>query len=189
MIDIEWNKGDLNNFYKKLDRICQNLVKHAETGVNKACEETQRTALEYKYGSKDPNKIRTESEQINKYEIKGRVYTDKDDFSYATFLEYGTGALKDPDLPVIAHTDTYYETGGTKWYLPVDKVEHPLENPIVYVNVRDKNGNPTGQYIACYVMMTQPAKPFMRPTAFERRNPNKETIRKEVQTGLRGDIK
>ena len=188
MYTVEWDEKKLSSLYKKLNKISDNLLTHATAGIKKACDETQKTALNYKPGSKDPSKIRVECEQEGKTKVKGRVFTDKDNFSYATFLEYGTGALKGPELPVIAQTETYYKSGGTKWYLPVDKSPKPLENPIVYVPVRDKHGMKTGSYIKCYVMTTQAPTYFMTNTAFDRRQPNVETIRQEIQNGMRGDI-
>lgn len=171
MLTVEWNKGDLNNFYSKIDKICSNLQKHAKTGIEKATKETQQTALSKKVGNKDESMILTEinDERI----IEGRVYTN---FHYAPFLEYGTGI--EAELPHIGTTKTFIKSGFTYWFLPVEKCDRDLPNQIITIGDKE-----------FYLMFSQQPKPFMRPTAFERRNPNIETIKESIIKGIEEDIK
>lgn len=172
MVSIEWDKGKLNNLYSKLDKLCTNIKKSAESGLNEATKQTQKYALNKKVGNKEKDKILYEI--INdKNTIIGRVYTN---FKYAPFLEYGTG--KFAELPHIGTTKTFVKSGYTYWYLPVEKAERDLPNPTIWVNDQE-----------FYIMFSQEPRPFMRPTAFERKNPNIKLIKQSISDSIKEVIK
>lgn len=106
--------------------------------------------------------------------IKGRLYTDRNTFSYASFLEYGTGTFAEREH--IGTTKTFIESNYTFWYLPVEKADRDFGSDRIVTF-----GNQ--QY---YVMYPQQPKPFMRPTAFEDRDINLEKIQEPIFNMLKG---
>lgn len=168
MISVEWNKQDLKNFYNKMDKIIREMPKRAEIGVKNALENTQEKALSNKRGSKDKRMIPFEIVEASTNSVIGRVYTDKDLFSYAPFLEYGTGTKA--EKPHIGTTETFIKSGYRYWYLPVEKVDRKF-SPQRIINI---NGQ---QY---YIMYATQPYPFMRPASFSSRKENADCLNEEI---------
>ncbi|MEG2311001.1 MAG: hypothetical protein RSB76_03330 [Clostridia bacterium] len=154
---------------KRIDNIIKKLPKVVGLGVENAIQETQKYALHLKPG-KDQG-ILFEMLNTDTNEIKGRVYTDTEVFPWAWFVEYGTG--KYAELEHIGTSKTFIESGFEYWFIPVGKVSEALNYPII--NIKG-----TLFYLAHGV----PARPYMRPASFERRDQNVENVEKEISKML-----
>lgn len=172
MLEISWDEKSLDSFYKKMGNLIKNLATHTENGIENASEETRKYALSQKRGNKSDDLIVKEVSKNSK-EINARVYTN---FLHAPFLEYGTGIKA--EMPHIGKTKTFLESGYTYWYLPLEKVKTPLNNPTININ---------GTLF--YIMFSTQPYPFMRPTAFYMKPKNIETIKANIQKGILSDIK
>ena len=71
--------------------------------------------------------------------------------------------------PHIGTTKHFLETGFEEWYIPVTKIENPLNYPIKTIKGKQ-----------FYVAHSVKAKPFMRPAGFERREQNVKDVQKEI---------
>lgn len=189
MIEIEFNKRSINRFETRINKIANNLINNAQKGVNKALEETKKEALLNKAGNSDESLINTES-NIAKTKVVGRVFTDKDKFNYAPFLEYGTGYKADGTLPHIGKTGTFKISNMRFWYAPADVIKRQanVEGAITFGDLSfPKSAIFNGKK---YVLVfSQSPKPFMRPTAFNRRKDNIETIKETIKEGIEEDLK
>lgn len=168
MFKVEWDKQSLNSFYQKMDKIIRGLPERTKLGVNDALENTQEKALNNKRGSKDKKMIPIEIVDFNKNEVVGRVYTDKDIFSYAPFLEFGTGTKA--ELPHIGKTKTFIASGYRYWFLPVDKVDKKF-SPERVINI-------DGELF--YIMFATQPYPFMRPASFTSRQENADLVNERI---------
>lgn len=185
MIEIKWNDNKLKSFYSKMDKLADNIKSKAKEGVNKSLEESQKYAKS-KLRFNTDGKILTEISESK--EIVGRIYTDSLSFSYAPFVEYGTGQYA--ELDHIGHSKLFRFSNMTCWYAPADKVKKQYRDD----QVVEINGEmfPMNAYIdnQKYVMVfSQRPQPFMRPTAFNRREPNKKLIKEEIKKGIKEAIK
>lgn len=172
MIQIKWNESKLNSFYKKMDNVASNIAKSAIKGVNQALEETQKFALQLKRGSDKGVLIELVNTETN--EIKGRVYTDSKNFPYLTYLEFGTGIYADP------------EGGGSRakqipWYVHISMADLSKYHYPVYTSPI------TGEKF--YVVHGMHPHPYMRPTAFQMRDKNIETVAKAIQEMIKEAVK
>lgn len=157
MISVEWKKSNLDSFYKKMENIICNLEPTAEDAMKEIMKEIQTLALQFKVGKKDITMIPFAVEVEGNF-IKGRLYTDKKTFGFASFMEFGTGTYA--ELPHIGITKTFIESGYTFWYLPVEKVDRDFgSNRIVVINGKQ-----------FYIMYPQQPRPFMRPAGFQGRD-------------------
>lgn len=168
MFKIEWEKNSLDSFYKKMNNLVKKLPESAKLGVNDALKNTQETALKNKRGSRNEKLIPIQIVDFNKYEVVGRVYTDKDLFSYAPFLEFGTGTKA--ELPHIGKTKTFIASGYQYWFLPVEKVDRQFSpERIVVID---------GQQF--YLMFATKPFPFMRPASFSSRQENADLVNERI---------
>ena len=106
-------------------------------------------------------------------EIKGRVYADPEKFmnngiSYLFFEYFGTG--KNAEMEHIGKTKHFLKTGGSQWFIPVNKVEKTLPYPVVNIQGMDF-------YIAHGVR----ANHFITNAEFESRNENVEIVKKKIE--------
>lgn len=168
MFKIEWEKNSLDSFYKKMDNLVKKLPESAKLGVNDALKNTQETALKNKRGSRNEKLIPIEIVDFNKYEVVGRVYTNKDLFSYAPFLEYGTGT--EAELPHIGKTKTFILSGFRYWFLPVEKVDRQF-SPERIINI---DGS------LFYLMFATRPYPFMRPASMSTRQENADLVNERI---------
>lgn len=177
MIEIEWNEKKLNRFEKKMENILSELPNSAKSGVEDALKNLQKKALDNKRGSKDEKMIPVEIVDFDKMKVVGRVYTDKDLFSYASFLEFGTGT--EAELEHIGTTKTFIESGYRYWLLPVEKIDRKFA-PERMINIK---GN------MFYIMYATRPYPFMRPASFSSRKENAELIKKKIAYMLKEVLK
>lgn len=168
MISVEWNKDKLDNFEKKMETFITKLPEAVKLGVEDSLKNTQENALKNKRGSKDKKLIPIELLDFDKGKVVGRVYTDKDLFSYAPFLEYGTGTKA--ELSHIGTTKTFIASGYRYWYLPVEKVDRQF-SPERIITINGKH---------FYVMFATKPYPFMRPASFSSRKENADLINERV---------
>ena len=104
-----------------MENLITGLVNSSKLGMEDALKNTQEHALKNKRGAKDKRLIPVEIVDFSKEKIIGRVHTDKNLFSFAPFLEFGTGIKADGTLPHIGKTKTFIASGYRYWLLPVDK--------------------------------------------------------------------
>lgn len=169
MISIEWNKDSLSSFEKKMETLIRKLPEAAKMGVDDALKNTQEKALQNKRGNKDEKLIPIEIFDFDKNKVVGRVYTNKDLFSHACFLEFGTGAKADGTLPHIGKTKTFIESGMQYWFLPIEKIDKNLNNPVINIK---------GELF--YIMFATKPYPFMRTAAFYSRRENADLINERI---------
>ena len=93
---------------------------------------------------------------------------DKDIFSYAPFLEFGTGTKA--ELPHIGKTKTFIASGYRYWFLPVDKVDKKF-SPERVINI-------DGELF--YIMFATQPYPFMRPASFTSRQENADLVNERI---------
>lgn len=141
----------------------------SKLGINEAWENTQEKALQNKRGNKDKKMIPVEIVDFDKGKVVGRVYTDKELFSYASYLEYGTGTYA--RLPHIGKTFYFKKSGYTWWLLPVDKAKNRLNNKVIY-------SEKTQTYY--YVMFATRPYPFMRPASFSSKRENVDILNEKI---------
>lgn len=168
MIKVEWNKENLKSFEKKMEAIINKLPEATKYGVEDSLKNTQEKALKNKRGNKDEKMIPIELLDFDKGKVVGRVYTNKDLFSYAPFLEFGTGT--EAELPHIGKTKTFIQSGFRYWYLPVEKVDRQFSpERIVVIG---------GQQF--YLMFATRPYPFMRPASFSSRQENADMLNERI---------
>lgn len=168
MFKIEWEKKSLDSFEKKMAKLIKELPNRTKLGLEDSLKNTQEKALKNKRGSKDEKLIPIEVIDFNKNQVVGRVYTDKDLFSYASFLEYGTGT--EAELPHIGKTKTFIESGFRYWFLPVEKVDRQF-SPQRIVVIDGKQ---------FYLMFATKPYPFMRPASFSSRQENADLVNERI---------
>ncbi len=182
-MDISIDKSEFKSLVNKLDKLSDNLINYTETGIQVALKDSKKYALECKSGSKNQNLILTELTKKANERI-GKIYTN---FSYAPFLEYGTG--RKAEMPHIGKTRTFRISGFYFWYAPADKVIKQYKDDDFF----EFNGEmyPMNAYMNNnkYVMVfEQESRPFMRPTAFYRHDLNLEKIKKSIKHGIRREM-
>lgn len=168
MFKIEWEKKSLDRFEKKMAKLVKELPNRTKLGLEDSLKNTQEKALKNKRGSQDEKLIPIEIIDFNKNQVVGRVYTNKDLFSYAPFLEYGTGTKA--ELPHIGKTKTFIESGFRYWFLPVEKVDRQF-SPQRIVVIDGKQ---------FYLMFATKPYPFMRPASFSSRQENADLINERI---------
>lgn len=168
MFSIEWNKDNLKSFEKKMETIIKKLPEATKMGVNDSLKNTQEKALQSKRGNKDEKLIPIEILDFDKGKVVGRVYTDKDLFSYASFLEFGTGTKA--ELPHIGKTATFIASGYRYWLLPVEKVDRQF-SPQRIIAIKGKQ---------FYLMFATKPHPFMRPASFSSRQENANLVNERI---------
>jgi hypothetical protein len=168
MIDISWNKDNLKSFEKKMETIIKKLPETAKLGVEDSLKNTQEKALKNKRGNKDEKLIPIEILDFDKGKVVGRVYTNKDLFSHAPFLEYGTGTKA--ELQHIGQTKTFIQSGYRYWFLPVEKVDRQF-SPERIIVIDGKQ---------FYLMFATKPYPFMRPASFSSRQENADLVNERI---------
>lgn len=183
MISFEWNKDSLKSFENKMANIIKKLPSTVKVATEKTLIETKKEALKNKKGSKNEDMILTEILDSNTKEVVGKVFTNKDLFSFAPFLEYGTGSYA--EKPHIGKTKTFLESGFKFWYAPATSVnksytmtDFMVVNGVFYPMITMFHGK---TYVMCF---EQKARPFMRPAGVYSREEAKKILSKEIKTML-----
>ena len=173
MITMNWNEKNINSFEKKMNKLVVSVVKNTTIGLEEALKNIQATALKLKKGKSTEDLIPYVIIKDDNKLIVGRVYTDRTVFSYASFLEYGTGIYAEREH--IGTTKTFIQSGYSYWFLPVDKADRDFGSDRIIVIKGEK----------FYIMYPQQPQPFMRPTAFQTRSETVDIIKTKLKQGIR----
>lgn len=172
MLTCTIKKSKKVSIEKKIQSLQNNLPK----AMQKIMEHGQQTALDNKVGSKDKRLIPFIIEKDGD-RFKGTLYTN---FSFAPFLEYGTGAKA--ELPHIGKTRLFRFSGFECWYAPAEEVKKQYSDRAgIEINLQwfPMNAYMNGKK---YVMVfSQSPRPFMRPTAFELEKSAVDILKQELR--------
>lgn len=156
----------MNKLEKKLDRIVRELPKTVEESVEEILKNTCEYAIRLRRGNKSDG-ILFEMVDTDKGKVKGRVYTDQQNFPYSWFEHFGTGQYA--EQPHIGTSKHFIESGYEEWFIPVNKVNRDLPYKIVTIQ-----GN---QF---YVAHGVQPNPFLQKAEFELRDTNIDTVQKNI---------
>lgn len=158
----------------KLDKKINEIVNKLPDTVKKGLETGSNNTKDYAIHLLGTNNDGIVCEIVNSdtKEIKTRIYTDQNKMPWSWFREFGTGQYA--EQPHIGKSKHFLETGYEEWYIPVNKVENPLNYPII--TIKEKQ---------FYVAHGSKAKPFMTPAGFERRQNNIEDVKQSIENMLR----
>lgn len=169
-MNFEWNETKLDSFCQKMENIINNLSDGALSGIKKASESTQELAIKKVRGKSDKTMIIIE---IDNDKLESKIHTDKEKFSHASFMEYGTGIYAEREH--IGKTKVFINSGYRYWYVPMTLVNLHLQEDRLLIL---KDGTVLQRTYA------QQPKPFMRPAAFENRKNNVEIVKEEVKKSI-----
>ena len=156
------SKNKLNTM-KKLEYKVPELLKDIVTSVGKNIRDK---AIKLERGN-NANGINVELVKISEIEAISKVHTSAENMPWAMFEHFGTGDFR--ELPAIGKTKHFIETGGSEWFIPVNKVEKALNYPIITINDID-----------FYVAHGAKANHFMTDAEFLTREENKTIIRNKI---------
>lgn len=161
----------LNKLEKKLKQITKELPKKVEESVEDVLKNIRGCAIRLEKGHNEEG-IQIEMVETSTMKVKGRIYTDKDKFSWAMFEHFGTGDYR--ELSAVGKTKRFIETGGSQWFIPVAKVEKVLPYPIIEI-----------QGSQFYVARGVHSNHFMTDAEFKTREQNKEILKKQINEMLK----
>lgn len=164
MVKIEI-KG-LDKLQKKIEKLEKELPKVIEKSVEDILKETRTCAIRIERGHNEQG-ILCELVDVADNQVKGHVYTDKENFGWAMFEHWGTGDYREMDA--VGTTKHFIETGGSQWFIPVDKVKKTLHYPIIEI-----------QGMQFYLAHGYKATHFMTDAEFETRNKNVENVEQSI---------
>lgn len=157
----------LDNLERKINKIATELPQKVEESIEDILKNIQGNAIKLEKG-KNEEGILVEMVETSTMEVKGRVYTSKDNMPYAMFEHWGTGDYR--ELAPVGTTKRFLETGGSQWFIPVSKVEKTLHYPIIEI-----------QGSQFYIAHGVQANHFMTDAEFKTRNENKEIVQKKLK--------
>ncbi len=136
-IKIKCKVKGMNSLEKKINKIIKELPNLKDEIVKEILSNIQGYAirLENSHNSKG---ILVEMIETSTMEVKGRIYTDPNEFitdsgqSYLWFEYFGTGQYAEQNH--IGKTKHFIESGYTEWYIPVHKAGRKLNYPIVTID-------------------------------------------------------
>ena len=158
--------------FKNINTIIQKLPQTATTITEDILNNIRSYAIKLEKGHNE-NGIIVEMIDMSTKEIKGRVYADPEKFmnngiSYLFFEYFGTG--KNAEMEHIGKTKHFLKTGGSQWFIPVNKVEKTLPYPVVNIQGMD-----------FYIAHGVKANHFITNAEFESRNENVEVVKKKIE--------
>lgn len=165
-MQIKLEVKGLDKLNLKLKSIAERLPATVEKSIEQVIKETCQYAIRLRRGNKSDG-ILFELVNTDTREIKGRIYTDQESFSYSWFEHFGTGEYA--ELEHIGHSKHFIETGYEEWFIPVNRVNRSLSYPIITIY-----GN---QF---YVAHGVKANPFLQRAEFEMRDNNIDIIQKGI---------
>lgn len=157
--------------FKKINTIIKELPQTVTESLEDILKNIRGYAIRLEKGHNEEG-ILIEMIDISKKQIKGRVHTNKEKFAHAMFEHFGTGDYR--ELSAIGVTKRFIETGGSQWFIPVNKVDRVLHYPIIEL-----------QGTQFYVAHGVKANHFMTDAEFESRNENLEIVKKKLENMLR----
>ena len=159
-------KVKVKHGYKRINKIVDNLPKISKEITNEILKNIRGYAIRLEKGHNEQG-ILFELVDISTNEVKGRVYTDKVAMPWAMFEHFGTGDYR--ELEKVGTTQHFLDTGGSQWFIPVSKVEKPLNYPIIEI-----------QGSEFYIAHGVKANHFMTDAEFQSRNENMEEAKKNI---------
>lgn len=156
----------LNRLEKKINTIVKKLPKAVKQSIEDILKETRACAIRLEKGHREEG-ILCELVDVSNNEIKGRVYADIKAFPWFMFEHYGTGQYA--EMEHVGKSKHFIESGYTQWFIPVSKVEKPLNYPIVSIGD-----------LQFYIAHGVKANHFMTDAEFEMRDNNVETVEKHI---------
>ena len=156
----------LNRLEKKINTIVKKLPKAVEQSIEEILKETRACAIRLEKGHREEG-ILCELVDVSNNIIKGRIYADIKAFPWFMFEHYGTGQYA--EMEHVGKSKHFIESGYTQWFIPVSKVEKPLNYPIVSIGD-----------LQFYIAHGVKANHFMTDAEFEMRDNNVETVEKYI---------
>jgi hypothetical protein len=156
----------INRLEKKLNNIATKLPKTIETSIEEILKNTCEYAIRLRRGNKNDG-ILFEMVETDNGKVKGRIYTDQENFPYSWFEHFGTGQYA--EQPHVGTSKHFIESGYEEWFIPVNKVNRDLPYKIITIQ-----GNQF--YIAHGVQ----SNPFLQKAEFELRDTNIDTIQANI---------
>lgn len=156
----------LNRLEKKINTIVKKLPKAVEQSIEEILKETRACAIRLEKGHREEG-ILCELVDVANNIIKGRIYADIKAFPWFMFEHYGTGQYA--EMEHVGKSKHFIESGYTQWFIPVSKVEKPLNYPIVSIGD-----------LQFYIAHGVKANHFMTDAEFEMRDNNIETVEKHI---------
>ena len=157
--------------FKRFEQIEKKLPQSIKTGIEEVLKNLQTEAIRLEKGH-NKDGIIVDRVDLSTGEIKGRVYADPTKFmssgqSYLWFEYFGTGDYR--EMEAIGKTEHFVNTGGTEWFIPVSKVEKPLNYPIITLGD-----------MKFYVAHGVKSNHFLADAEFKTRDSNIESIEKNI---------
>lgn len=166
-VKINFKVKNLDSLEKKINTIIKQLPQKVEDSIEDVLKNIRGYAIRLERGH-NTDGILVEMVETSTMKVKGRIYTDKEKFSWAMFEHFGTGDYR--ELSAIGKTKRFIETGGSQWFIPVSKVEKELHYPIIEI-----------QGAQFYIAHGVKANHFMTDAEFESRNDNVKIVNKKLK--------
>ena len=156
--------------FNKIEKLINDLPKTIKESVEDILKNIQGCSIRLEGHNQEG--ILVELVETSTMKVKGRVYTDKEKFSWAMFEHFGTGEYA--EMPHIGTTKHFIESGYSQWFIPVTKVEKTLHYPIIEI-----------QGTQFYIAHGVKANHFMTDASFETREQNKEIVVNKINEMLK----
>ena len=162
--------------FKRFAQIEKKLPQAIKTGIEEVLKNLQTEAIRIEKGHNQEGII-VDRVDLSTGNIKGRVYAEPTKFisngqSYLWFEYFGTGDYR--EMEAIGKTEHFVNTGGTEWFIPVSKVEKPLNYPIITLGD-----------MKFYVAHGVKSNHFLADAEFKTRDSNIESIEKNIYEMLK----
>lgn len=164
-------KVKVKHNFKKFNQIEKKLPQVIANGIEEVLKTLQTEAIRLEKGHNKEGII-IDRVDLSTGKIKGRIYADPTKFmssgqSYLWFEYFGTGDYR--EMEAIGKTEHFVNTGGTEWFIPVSKVEKPLNYPIITLGD-----------MKFYVAHGVKSNHFLADAEFKTRDSNIESIEKNI---------
>lgn len=170
-IKINCKIKGLKKLDKKLNDIAKRLPETVEKSVEEIVKNTCKYAIRLRQGNKN-NEILFEMVNTDTKEIKGRIYTDQQNFTDSWFEYFETEQYA--EVPHVGKSNHFIENGYEAWVIPVNKVKNALNYPIITIQGQ--------QFYLAYGV--QPNL-FMQKAEFEIRGKNLYIMQKGIYKMLK----
>lgn len=160
----------VNKLEKKMNHIVRDLPKTVVDSVEKILKSTCEYAIRLRRGNKSDG-ILFEMVDTDKGKVKGRIYTDQQNFPYSWFEHFGTGQYA--EQPHIGTSKHFIESGYEEWFIPVSKVSRDLPYKIITI-----------QGIQFYIAHGVQPNPFLQKAEFELRDSNIDIVQQNIRKML-----
>ena len=157
----------LNKLEKKINKITKGLPQKVEESIEDILKSIQGCAIKLEKGHNEKG-ILIEMIETSNSKVKGRIYTDKETFSWAMFEHWGTGQYA--EMEHVGTTKHFIDSGYTQWFIPVSKVKKALPYPIITI-----------QDMQFYIAHGVQPNHFLTDAEFKTRQENKEIVKNKLQ--------